>query len=159
MNLWQQFTQSVQSTTSGHAFLRLLKKVETLVAKVLSIVMIIVIMSAIVELCMFLFQEILFNSKIADPNKFFTMTLLSLFGVFLNILIALELLENITAYLRKHVVQLELVVVTSLTALARKIIIFDFSKTGGLELIALAIAILTLSMSYWLVRQSRKRYT
>jgi len=47
---------------------------------------------------------------------------------FLNVLIALEILENITAYLRKHVVQVELVIVTSIIAVARKIIILDFEK-------------------------------
>jgi len=51
----------------------------------------------------------------------------------LNVLIALEILEN-TAYLRKHVVQVELVIVTSIIAVARKIIILDFEKTSGTDL-------------------------
>jgi uncharacterized membrane protein (DUF373 family) len=61
-------------------------------------------------------------------------------------------LENITAYLQKHVVQVELVIVTSLIAVARKIIIFDFSKSSGTDLIGLAIAIFALAISYWIVR-------
>ncbi|MEB3210817.1 MAG: phosphate-starvation-inducible PsiE family protein, partial [Leptolyngbyaceae bacterium] len=69
------------------------------------------------------------------------------------ILIALEVLENITAYLKRHVVQVELVIVTSLTAIARKIIIFDFEKAGGNELIGLGVAIFALSISYWIVRR------
>jgi uncharacterized membrane protein (DUF373 family) len=156
MNRWQQLTKFFWSNLGDDEFLALIKKIETLVSKVLSIAMIGVILTAIVELCIFLFKEVLFNNKLADPDQFFTATLLSIFGLFLNVLIALELLENITAYLRKHSVQLELVIVTSLTAVARKIIIFDFNKTGGLELIALALAIFSLSISYWLVRQTRK---
>lgn len=158
MNPWQQLNRFFRSNLSDDEFLALIKKVETLVSKVLSIAMIGVILTAIVELCIFLVKEVIFNNKLADPDQFFTATLLSIFGLFLNVLIALELLENITAYLRKHSVQLELVIVTSLTAVARKIIIFDFNKTGGLELIALALAIFSLSVSYWLVRQNQKPY-
>lgn len=156
MNRWQQATKFFRSNLGDDEFLALIKKIETLVSKVLSIAMLIVILTAIVELCIFLVREVLLNNKLADPDQFFTATLLSIFGLFLNVLIALELLENITAYLRKHAVQLELVIVTSLTAVARKIIIFDFDKSTGLELIALALAIFALSVSYWLVRQNRK---
>jgi Phosphate-starvation-inducible E. len=55
-------------------------------------------------------------------------TLFVIFGLFLNVLIALEILENITAYLKKHVIQVELVIVTSLIAVSRKIIILDLEK-------------------------------
>jgi uncharacterized membrane protein (DUF373 family) len=90
-----------------------------------------------------------------EPTGFFSTTLIEIFGLFLNILIALEILENITAYLRKQVVQVELVIVTSLIAVARKIIIFDFEKLGGLDLIGLGAATLALSVSYWLVRRAK----
>lgn len=158
MGQWQKVSKYFKSALSDDSFLSVLKKVETLVSKILSIVMVIVILVAVTELCIFLVREMLFNNKLADPDKFFSVTLLAIFGLFLNILIALEVLENITAYLKKHVVQLELVIVTSLTAVARKIIIFDFSKSTGVELIALGVAIFALSISYWLVRRTNKRY-
>ena len=44
-------------------------------------------------------------------------------GDLLTVLIALEVLQNITSYLRRHVVQIELVLVTALTAVARKVIV------------------------------------
>jgi len=129
-------------------FLLSIKKVENLVSKALSIAMILVILVAICDLGFFLFQE-LFSS----PSGFFNGTLIKIFGMFLNVLIALELLENITDYLRKHVVQVELVIVTSLIAVAGKIIIFDFSKYSGIELIGLSTGILALAISYWIIRQ------
>jgi uncharacterized membrane protein (DUF373 family) len=61
-------------------------------------------------------------------------------------------LENITAYLRKHVVQVELVFITALIAGARKIIILDLAKVSGEQLLGLGVAILALSISYWIVR-------
>ncbi|MFO5474078.1 MAG: phosphate-starvation-inducible PsiE family protein, partial [Dolichospermum sp.] len=71
--------------------------------------------------------------------------------------ISLEILENITAYLKKHVLQVELVIVTSLIAIARKIIILDLKATGGIEIIGLGIAILSLSISYLIIRSSNSR--
>ena len=128
-------------------FLLFIKIIENLVSKALSIAMIIVILVAIGDLIIFLFNELF-----TTPTGFFNNTLIKVFGLFLNVLIALELLENITAYLRKHVVQVELVIVTSLIAVARKIIIFDFSKYSGTEFIGLSIAIFTLAISYWIIR-------
>ena len=87
----------------------------------------------------------------------FRKKLLEIFGLFLNILIALELLENITAYLKRHVVQLELVLVTSLIAVSRKIIIFDLDKKSNEDLLALGIATLCLSVGYVLVRLTRDK--
>ncbi|PAX58416.1 phosphate-starvation-inducible PsiE family protein, partial [Brunnivagina elsteri] len=79
-------------------------------------------------------------------------TLFKIFGLFLNVLIALEILENITGYLKKHVLQVELVIVTSLIAVARKIIILDLDKVSGMDIIGLGIAVLSLSISYFIIR-------
>jgi uncharacterized membrane protein (DUF373 family) len=131
-------------------FLGGLKIFENMLSKVLSLFMIAVILVSVVDLGIVLGQGLL-----DPPNDFLGRTLIQFFGLFLNILIALEILENITAYLRKHVVQVELVIVTSITAVARKIIILDFSKTTGVDLIGLALATFALSISYWIVRSMR----
>jgi uncharacterized membrane protein (DUF373 family) len=135
------------SSWKDENFLGFIKQIENLVSKALAIAMVLVILVAIFDLGIFLSQELF-----ASPLGFYNKTLIQVFGLFLNILIALELLENITAYLQKHVVQVELVIVTSLIAVARKIIIFDFSKSSGTDLIGLAIAIFALAISYWIVR-------
>lgn len=130
-------------------FLNITEGVETIVAKILTIALLVVILVALVDL-MFVLSQILFQSP---PSGFFNQTILEVFGLFLNILIALELLDNITAYLRKHIFQVELVIATSLIAVARKIIIFDLKKYSNTDLISLAVAIFALSISYWLVRR------
>ena len=89
-------------------FLNLVHSVEKLVSKFLAIAMLIVIAIAIFDLGILLFKELF-----TEPIGFFNTTLIELFGLFLNVLIALELLENITAYLEKNVIQVELVIVTS----------------------------------------------
>lgn len=156
MGFFQSFSTFIRSAGSDESFLAALKKVEKWVSKTLSIAMVGVLLATVIELCFFLTKEIIFNNSFAEPDRFSSVTLIEIFGLFLNVLIALEVLENLTAYLKTHTVQLELVVVTSLTAVARKIIIFDFTKATGFELIALAASILALSISYWIVRRATR---
>ena len=143
----------LQKINDNEKFLDLVHWIEKIVAKVLSLALMFIVLVSLGDLIIYLFKY-LFSEQAAS---FFNKTLIEIFGLFLNILIALELLENITAYLRKHVVQVELVLVTSLIAVARKIIIFDSAKKGSDDLIALGFAILCLSISYILVRLTRSK--
>ncbi|MGF1536566.1 MAG: phosphate-starvation-inducible PsiE family protein [Elainellaceae cyanobacterium] len=144
MRLWRRLSSSF----SDESFLEGLETFEAVVSKALSIAMVVVLIVSIVDLFI-----VLSTSLFTQPDQLFDQNLFVIFGLFLDVLIALEILENITAYLKRHVVQVELVIVTSLTAVARKIIIFDFAKSTGLELIGLAIAIFALAVSYWIVRR------
>jgi uncharacterized membrane protein (DUF373 family) len=129
-------------------FLKRLSQVESIVSKVLSLAMIVVILVTVVDLGIVLYRSLFFSDSIG----FFKTTLTDIFGLFLSVLIALEILENITAYIRKHVVQVELVIATALTAVGRKLIILDLEKVPGVSLIGLAIAIFALAISYFIVR-------
>ncbi|MFS0514080.1 phosphate-starvation-inducible PsiE family protein [Nostoc sp. UIC 10607] len=144
--------RQILGSTKDENFMHIIENIEVLVSKVLSIFMVIVILVAIGDLGVFILKE-LFTAPYAKFNT----TLYKIFGLFLNILIALEILENITAYLRKHVFQVELVIVTSLIAVARKIIILDLEKVGGIDIIGLGIAILALSISYLIIRLSNSK--
>lgn len=117
-------------------------------SKLLAIAMVMVIIVVIIDLGVVLTGKLLNG----DANDFLGSTLLDIFGLFLSVLIALEIMENITAYLKKHVVQVELVIVTSLTAVARKIIILDLKEITGINLIGLSVAILALSISYLVIK-------
>ena len=139
-------------------FLETIEDIERVVSKLLSIGMIVVIFIAIAQLSYALIEKL--TLTISRPtNESFNTTLFELFGLFLNVLIALEILENITAYLRKHVIQVELVIVTSLIAVSRKIIILDLEKKGSDDLIALAVAVFSLSVSYLIVHQTNRKST
>ncbi|MDB9528881.1 phosphate-starvation-inducible PsiE family protein [Oscillatoria sp. CS-180] len=129
-------------------FLKRLGQVESIVSKVLSIAMVFVILVTVVDLGIVLYRALF----VVDTNGFFKTILTEIFGLFLSVLIALEILENITAYIRKHVVQVELVIATALTAVGRKLIILDLEKVPGVSLIGLAIAIFALAVSYLIVR-------
>jgi uncharacterized membrane protein (DUF373 family) len=138
--------------TSDKSFIHLIEIIEVIVSKLLSLLMVIVIFATLSDLAIFIFWEIL------SPEKGrFSQTLFQTFGLFLNVLIALEILENITGYLKKHVLQVELVIATSLIAISRKIIILDLKVTEGIEIIGLGIAVLSLSISYWIIRSSHSQ--
>jgi uncharacterized membrane protein (DUF373 family) len=136
----------------NESFLLFVDGVEDFFAKILSLAMIGVVLFAIVDLSVVLVQELL-SLPIGSST-----TLLKIFGLFLNVLIALEILQNITSYLSSHIIQIEMVIVTSLIAVARKIIILDFEKVSDSELFALAATIFALSICYWLVRRTNAKY-
>ncbi len=142
--------------TEDEQFLETIEDIERIVSKILSLGMILVTFIAIAQLGYALIEKLLITID-RPSNDNFNSTLFELFGLFLNVLIALEILENITAYLRKHVIQVELVIVTSLIAVSRKIIILDLEKKGSNDLIALAIAVLSLSIGYFIVHHTAKK--
>ena len=151
MRLLKQLVRHTIADSNDQRFLRGLEGIEKVISKVLSIMMVLVTIVAVFDLGVFLVRE-LWGEVVSPDNARFSEALFKIFGLFLNILIALEILENITAYLKNHVIQVELVIVTSLIAVARKIIILDLSKTSGIEVIGLGVAILSLSISYWIIR-------
>jgi uncharacterized membrane protein (DUF373 family) len=149
MRWFQKLSKEVESVTGVESFLGFLDRIESLVAKLLSLAMVVVLIFTVFDLGVFLFFALFIPPGDRSEKTF----LIEVFGLFLNILIALEIMENITAYLRKHVVQVELVFITALIAGARKIIILDLSKVSGDQLIGLGVAILSLSLGYWIMRQ------
>lgn len=149
--MMRNFWRGVADLWKDKGFLHTIGKLQTVLAKVLSLAMILVIIVATIDLI-----RIIIVDLALDPRILLNRGLFEIFGMFLNILIALEILENITAYLRSHVIQVELVIVTSLVAIARKIIILDLDKTTGLSIIGLGVAIIALSTSYLIIRISHQ---
>jgi uncharacterized membrane protein (DUF373 family) len=152
MSPLEKFIQEIKYLTKDEGFLHFMEMIEGVVSKVLSLAMVGVILYSVIDLIFFLFQQLLSSKNPVGKDNLF-----EIFGLFLNVLIALEILENISAYLKKHVIQVELVIVTSLIAVARKIIILDLEKKDWTDLMGLAFAILALSISYWLVHQAQNK--
>ena len=143
--------REISKSSSDENFLHFTESVEVVISKILSLAMIWVILLSVCDLLIFLAKELANHS-----DNLLKDTLFVIFGLFLNVLIALEILENITAYLKKHVIQVELVIVTSLIAVSRKIIILDLEKKTAADLIGLATAIFALSISYLIVRTTNR---
>jgi len=78
------------------------------------------------------------------------------FGSFLAVLIAIEIFINITLYIRKDIIHIKLVIATALMAIARKVIIFDFEDISPAYIYATASVILALGITYWLIERNTK---
>ena len=132
------------------SFLRAITAFERALAKVLSVVLTAVLVVSALQLLIFL------GSDLLDLSVNWTGEgLIRLLDQVLVILIALEVLQNLLAYMREHVVQIELVLVTALTAVARKVIVMPPGvQKNPADLIGLGVAVLSLAGAYWLVRES-----
>ncbi|WP_255118890.1 MULTISPECIES: phosphate-starvation-inducible PsiE family protein [unclassified Synechococcus] len=131
-------------------FLRVVYGFERQLAKLLASILAAVIVVATLQLVLFLGTDLL-DLRVDWTGE----GLIGLLDQILVILIALEVLQNLTAYLREHVVQIELVLITALTALSRKLIVMPpGSQKDGSLLIGLSAGVLSLAVAYWLVRQS-----
>lgn len=121
---------------------------EQVVAKLLGLMLILLIILASLEMFRQLAVSLLRNDSIWAGDVLFR-----LFGDLLNILIGLELLQNITAYLKRHAVQIQLVLLTAITAVARKLIVLPGSADSKpLMVVSLGLCVLALAAAYWLMR-------
>jgi uncharacterized membrane protein (DUF373 family) len=135
---------------SDQRFLSAITRFERSLAKVLSTLLTAVLVVACLQLVLALGFD-LFDLRVNWTGE----GLIRLLDEVLVLLIALEVLQNLTAYLRDNVVQIELVLVTALTAVSRKLIVMPpgVHKDPG-DLFGLGFAAVALAAAYWLVRQS-----
>lgn len=130
------------------AYLKLIDRIERLLAKLLGFVLVVVMVAATFQL---IGQTAVALSNPATP--WLGEKLNRVLGDLLNLLIAVEVLQNITSYLRRHVVQIELVLLTAMTAVVRKVIVLPAGAESKPQLLAgLGIAVLALAAAFWLVR-------
>jgi uncharacterized membrane protein (DUF373 family) len=133
---------------SDALFLRLTDRTEQQLAKVLATILIIVMVVATAQLSIGVIVG-LFSAGVVWKGE----QLALLLGDLLNLLIALEVLQNITSYLRKGLIQIELVLLTAITAVARKVIVLPPAAESKPQLlVGLGVAVLCLAAAYWLVR-------
>jgi len=82
--------------------------------------------------------------------------LLEIFGYFLLVLIGVELLETLKAYVRKDVIHVRVVLEVALIAMARKVIIEEPNTVSSLTLLGIAALILALAVAFYFERQAKR---
>ena len=129
---------------------KLARKVEKFIIYTLIIMMAGILILATFELGYYLFRSII-NSDylLIDLDE-----LMDLFGVFMLVLIGIELLDTIKVYLRENVVHVEVVVLVAIIALARKVIALKIEKLSGEAIIGLALLIVALGATYYLIKRA-----
>jgi uncharacterized membrane protein (DUF373 family) len=136
--------------------LTLYQKFEHAVILVLTLLISIVIALAVWNLVLKILLSI-FASRGFDPSDYAIFQ--ALFGMIFTVIIALEFKRSllVVAERRQSIVQVRTVILLALLAIVRKLIILDLATTDSMQLFALAAAILSLGVVYWLVRDQDRR--
>jgi uncharacterized membrane protein (DUF373 family) len=139
----------INSTIKDTAMMKYLEKLEDFVIRALVVMMALVVFFATIDLCWIIIQTL-----IVPPYLLFDVgRLLEIFGVFLLVLIGIELLESIRTYLDKKIIHVEVVMTVALIAVARKVIILDVKELDGLKLIGIGIIIVALAFGYVYIKR------
>jgi len=82
--------------------------------------------------------------------------LLNIFAYFLLVLIGVELLETLKAYIKKDVIHVRVVIEVALIAMARKVIVEEPDNVSSLTLFGIASLILALGLAFYFERQAQR---
>jgi uncharacterized membrane protein (DUF373 family) len=129
-----------------------LRKFKKLIISTLTMMMGFVLLLSTVELGWVIVKDVITPPVfILDINE-----LLDIFGLFMLVLIGVELLETIMkTYLTEGVNHAKIVISVAIIAIARKVIILDVKEVSGITLIGIGVIIFALSAGYYLVRRNK----
>ncbi|PKM11107.1 MAG: blue light sensor protein [Gammaproteobacteria bacterium HGW-Gammaproteobacteria-3] len=136
-----------------NAVLLLFHKAIRFAVTILAALMVLVIFLGVFDVIFLLYE------KLSTPPYFLMhiTDIPSTFGVFLAVLIAIEIFLNISLYLRSDVIPVKLVVATALMAISRKVIVFDYKHLDPAYVYASAAVVLALGVTYWLVENKTEK--
>jgi uncharacterized membrane protein (DUF373 family) len=98
---------------------------------------------------------VIFNNVFTPPGYFIGVEdLFALFGLFLMVLIGLELMTCIRMYVKDHTIHAELMILVAITAITRKIVILDATHIDSMILFGIGFVVLSLTAGYYLMRKS-----
>lgn len=131
--------------------IKYLRKFEHVVVATLILMLAMVVLLSVVELGWVLIKDII------RPPVFILEIheLLELFGLFLLVLIGIELLETMKEYYAEGRIDPDVIISVSLIAIGRKIIIMEPKEYDPLTLIGMAAIILALIAGYWVFKKRR----
>jgi len=126
-------------------------KVERLIATALLILMGIVVVSGALEVAYVVVTEIF------RPPGFFlgAADLFDIFGLFLMVLIGLELMTSIEMYLDEQTIHAEMMLLIAITAVTRKIVIMDAKIVDPMMIFAIGFLIISLSAGYYMIKAKK----
>jgi len=130
--------------------LKLLKYIEKFLVWGILMVVSLLLLLAFIDIIYEIAQKIL-----APPVMIINAdSLMDLFSIFLVLLIGLELLETVKAYLKEDLFHVEFIILVAIIAISRKVIVWDFAKYSTTELLSLSAMIVALGITYFLIKTS-----
>ena len=129
-----------------------LEKFERIITRILLVLMACVVLLATIELAWILVKDVL-----APPVFLLEIhELLELFGLFLLVLIVIELLHSVKTYIVRREFHLETVLTVAMIAVARKIIVLEPKELPEGTLLGIAALVVALALGYYVMRRSRR---
>lgn len=134
-------------------FNKIIDLAERFIIITLMVFMTVVLVVSAVEVGIIIIQALsnpfINNGIIIDVNG-----LIDIFGFFLIVLIGLELFETVKLYLKENVFHGEVILLVSLIAVSRKVIVLDYTKEDPLTIVAIAALIAAISFGYFLIKKT-----
>jgi uncharacterized membrane protein (DUF373 family) len=130
----------------------LLTKAQKIVVVALALLLVIVVVLSTVHLGSLIATEIWKPPRFLIPVQ----GLLEIFGYFLLVLIGVELLETMKAYIKKDVIHVRVVIEVALIAMARKVIVEEPNSVSSMTLFGIAALILALGLAFYFERQAQR---
>jgi len=126
-------------------------KVERAIAIALLALMGIVVISGVLEVAYVVFTDLM------NPPGFFlgVEDLFDIFGLFLMVLIGLELMTSIEMYLDDNTIHAELMFLVALTAVARKVVILDAKSIDAMTVFSIAALVIALSGGNYFIKKTK----
>jgi uncharacterized membrane protein (DUF373 family) len=136
-----------------HPLIVMAEKGKRLVAGVLMVLMFIVLGIAVIELT-WVPLTLVFPGLPGGTDSLIMSEaeLLNTFGVFLSVLIALELVETVEVYFKDNEIHAEIVLLVALIALARKVVLLDMHAYDPMTIIGIAALFIGLAAAYTAIR-------
>ena len=133
--------------------LSLYQRFEHIIVLVLTALIAVIVVVAVWNLRLKILFGLVLSGSL-DPSDYAIFQ--AVFGMIFTVIIALEFKKSllVIAERRENVVQIRSVVMIALLAICRKVIILDLRETDAPQILALAAAILSLGVVYWLIRDS-----
>ncbi|MDY0385167.1 phosphate-starvation-inducible PsiE family protein [Trichlorobacter sp.] len=131
------------------SLIQLLKKFERVIILVITCAMALVLVLVTLDLIWLIVQDIRDSGLLLQIDQ-----LLDIFGLFMLVLIGVELFESVfKSYLqREHTLRVELVIAVAIIAVSRKIIILDWKDYDSGTLFAAAALVISLCAGFFLLR-------
>ena len=132
--------------------LKVLSKFEHTINGTLLVMLALVVLLATIDLGWVIVKDMLTPPVLLlDVNE-----LLELFGAFLLVLIGMELLSMVKGYIAKKTIHVEVTLVVSIIAIARKVVILEPKEIDGLTLLGIAAIIFALTSGYYFVKRAAR---
>lgn len=136
---------------------KFVKITERIVIITLIVFMVILLSIAAFEVGVIIYMEL--STSFSNSNLLIDINnLMDIFGFLMIILIGFELLETIKLYINENTFHAEVILMISIIAVSRKVIILNYSKEDPIMIFAMAVLIVSLSAGYYLLKKTWNRF-